>query len=250
MTASATAPAKLYVILGSHSCRSAMLALDRKGIPYDTVTLPSGPHSSALRLLGFRDGERAPRTVNGRAGIQLAFANWSGTVPALRMGGTRVMTNPKIARHLDAVQPDPPLFPSDPERRRQVEEIETWSDQELQMVARRLVLAAGSRGRLENGGASGPLGPLLFRGNTTRRIASGAFGRVFAVGADGEAALLAQARAALDRVDAWLEEDLLGGEPTVADFSVAPSVGLLAYHVELAPEIERRPAGRLLALLH
>ena len=44
---------RLYVILGSHACRAGMLMLDHKGIPYRTVTLPTGLHPLVVRLRGF-----------------------------------------------------------------------------------------------------------------------------------------------------------------------------------------------------
>jgi hypothetical protein len=59
--------------------------------------------------------------------------------------------------------------------------------------------------------------------------------------------LLVEARELLDRVDWWVGEGLLNGEElSVADFVIAPSVALLAYHRDLAEEIERRPAGQML----
>src|ERR671937_817731 len=45
--------AKLYVILGSHACRVAILMLDHKGIEYETVELPSGLHPFLVRIHGF-----------------------------------------------------------------------------------------------------------------------------------------------------------------------------------------------------
>jgi hypothetical protein len=45
--------AKLYVILGSHACRTGMLMLAHKSIDYERVELPTGLHPFALRLLGF-----------------------------------------------------------------------------------------------------------------------------------------------------------------------------------------------------
>jgi hypothetical protein len=42
---------KLYVI-PTHPCRTGMLMLEHKGIPYHRVDLPAGLHPVALRLLG------------------------------------------------------------------------------------------------------------------------------------------------------------------------------------------------------
>jgi glutathione S-transferase len=162
--------AKLYVILGSHSCRTGMLMLDHKGIPYRRVEVPTGLHPLALRLLGF-EGNAAPlRSTGERPNRPLGTLDRMGTVPALRMRGERVKTNRAIARFLDQHNPDPPLFPDDPRQRSAVEEAERWGDEILQMAARRLVLAATVRGRhgLVDRGDEGRLGPLLYRGAATR----------------------------------------------------------------------------------
>ncbi|HVS27937.1 MAG TPA: glutathione S-transferase N-terminal domain-containing protein, partial [Solirubrobacteraceae bacterium] len=138
---------RLYVILGSHACRTGMLMLEHKGIGYRRVNLPTGLHSFGVRLLGF-PGNPAPfRRVDGRLPRSLALADRMGTVPALRIDGERVQTNREIARFLERLQPDPPLFPADPERRREVEEAERWGDDVFQMTARRIALAAVLHGR-------------------------------------------------------------------------------------------------------
>ena len=134
--------AKLYVILGSHACRTGMLLLEHKGIEYERVELPTGLHPFALRLAGLLRQPRArcaTSTASGRS--MLSVADSGGTVPSLRIDGVRVKRNRRIARHLDEIQPDPPLFPADPARRAAVEEAERWGDEELQMVARRIGLA-------------------------------------------------------------------------------------------------------------
>jgi hypothetical protein len=48
---------KLYVI-PTHPCRTAMLMLEHKGIPYRRVDLPAGVHPVALRLRGFQGNKR------------------------------------------------------------------------------------------------------------------------------------------------------------------------------------------------
>ena len=60
-------------------------------------------------------------------------------MPALRLDGTRLQGTRTISRALDALVPSPPLFPSDPERRRAVEEAEAWGDEVFQPVPRRIV---------------------------------------------------------------------------------------------------------------
>jgi len=238
---------KLYVIKGSHACRSAILMLDYKGIPCELVTLPSGMHSMGLALAGFAGSGNAERKIDGAKHPMVALGDRLGTVPALRYGDERVMTNHDIARFIEAREPTPPLLPAEPDRRERVEEAEAWGDDLLQMTARRLILTAGGAGNLTGGASEGYLGPLLFSNPHVRRVASRGFASVFASGPRREPELMGEARELLDGVDARIAEGTLDGDGlNVADFVVAPSVALLAYHRDLGPEIAQRPAGRML----
>jgi glutathione S-transferase len=238
--------AKLYVILGSHSCRTGMLMLEHKSIPYRCVELPTGLHPLALRLYGFDGSESPVRKLGDRRSGVLAALDRMGTVPALRIDGERVRTNRAIARFLERHHPDPPLFPTDEQQRCAVEEAERWGDDVLQMVARRLVMAATMRGRdaLVDRGNQGRLGPLLFRRAATRLLASYAFGHlIFSAGEHSERELLTALDSTLDRVDAWIDAGVLNGERlNAADFMIAPSLALLCYRPDVRAEIERRGA--------
>jgi glutathione S-transferase len=67
------------------------------------------------------------------------FAGFDGfTVPALEFGGQKLQGSRRIACFLDEIQPDPPLFPAEPERRARVEEAERWGELALQPLPRRL----------------------------------------------------------------------------------------------------------------
>ena len=70
-----------------------------------------GSHPMLVRAAGFPGHSTPIRTVDGATHSQLAMLDRFGTVPALLMDGERVQTNHKIARHLERVCPDPPLFP-------------------------------------------------------------------------------------------------------------------------------------------
>jgi glutathione S-transferase len=61
------------------------------------------------------------------------------TVPALVLDGRRIQGSREIARALDELVPDPPLFPRDAAARRRVEDAERWGDEVLQEVPRRIV---------------------------------------------------------------------------------------------------------------
>ena len=84
--------------------------LDRKGIPFKRVDLMPVISKGVLKALRF-DGI---------------------TVPALKIDGKRIQGSREIARELDRVRPEPPLFPSDPDARAKVEEAERWGDEVFQ----------------------------------------------------------------------------------------------------------------------
>jgi glutathione S-transferase len=239
---------RLYVILGSHACRAGMLLLAHKGIAYERVTLPTGWHPFLLRVAGFSANPEPFRRLGDTTTRSLERFDRMGTVPTLAFGEERIKTNREIARFLDRVQPDPPLFPSDPARRAAVEEAERWGDDVLQMVARRLGLAAAypRLERMVNHGDDGRLGPILWRGRLRRRAGMRMVGRFFHAGPAAEARMLAELPPMLDRIDTWIAEGVLNAAAlTAADHVIAPSLALLGYRRDLRDELERRPLGRL-----
>jgi glutathione S-transferase len=241
--------AKLYVIPGSHPCRTGMLLLEHKGIPYERVELVPGIHPVAVRLLGFpAEAQRAHQLGEG-SHPRLSMADRLGTVPALRYDESKVQTCRAIARFLDEVQPGPPLFPSDPDRRRAVEDAEEWGDDVLQMPARRLTFAATLHGpgAVRNDGEDGRLGALLFKRRWVRTRVAPQFGkRVFEVDEATEREMLDALPEMLDRVDAWIEQRVLNGEQlNAADYMIVTSLALLTYRTDLEPEVMARPAGAL-----
>ena len=108
--------AKLYSLSLSHPSQAARLMLEHKGIEHEVDDLLPGMHPVQLRLAGFR----------------------GGTVPALRINGRKVQGSLQISHALEEVKAEPHLYPSDPERRRAVEEAEAWGERELQPVPRRI----------------------------------------------------------------------------------------------------------------
>jgi glutathione S-transferase len=240
---------KLYVIPGSHACRSAMLMLDHKKLDYRTIELPTGMHPVLLRALGFAGNREPIRTLDGGTPTDLALLDRLGTVPALRTAQRRIQTSHEIARFLEREYPEPPLFPADEARRRAVEEAERWGDEVLQMASRRVALATASRGldAMRRRAGDGRLGPLLAHSASVRAVASRMAGRSFRAGADKEGELVAVVPPMLDKVDAWIESGVLGSPAlNVADCAIVPSLALLSYCPALATQLEARPLTALL----
>ena len=226
-----------------------MLLLEHKDIPYERVEFVPGIHSVAVRLLGFPAEAQRTHQLGEGSHRRLSIADRLGTVPALRYDDRRIQTCRAIARFLDEVQPDPPLFPADPERRRAVEEAELWGDDVLQMPARRLTFAATLRGpgAVHNDGEDGRLGVLLFKRRWVRTRAAPQIGRrVFEVDEAAEREMLDALGGQLDHVDELIEQGVLNGEQlNAADYLIVTSLALLAYRTDLEPEIMARPAGAL-----
>jgi glutathione S-transferase len=222
----ATATAKLYVIPGSHPSTTARLMLERKGIPYKRVDLIPVVSKGVLRAQGF-------------PGV---------TVPALKIEGRRVQGSRQIARELDKVEPEPPLFPADAAQRAKVEEAERWGDEVLQPKARRLPWWALRRNRapMATYSEGARLGvPVSLAVRTAAPIV--ALSARFNGSTDEQVkADLASLPGDLDTIDAWIAEGVLGGEqPNAADLQIGTCLRLLLSFEDLRPAIQGRPAGEL-----
>jgi glutathione S-transferase len=240
-----TGTAALYVITGSHACRTAMLMLEHKGITFRRVVLPTGLHPMLVRACGFPGHSTPIRTVDGATHRELALLDRMGTVPALRLGAERVQTNRAIARFLDRVAPEPALFPADADSRLEVERAESWADEVLQMAARRAVLATPVD-ELSQRGGKGRLGPLLTSSDWARPHLARMAGRSFRAGSAQQQRVLESMPGLFDQIDYWVEQGVLGGpELNAADFTIAPSLALLSYRADLSRSLSGRPAGAL-----
>jgi glutathione S-transferase len=217
---------KLYVIPGSHPSMAARLMLEHKGIDYRRVDLMPVISKAALKALRF-------------PGI---------TVPALRIDGRRVQGSTRIARELDRLRPEPPLLPGDPERRAAVEEVERWGDEVLQSMTRRILWNAINRDRASIGtyAEGARLGvPIAVAVRTAAPIV-GASVRLNRATDAVVRADLAAVPGALERIDDWMAEGVIGGEsPNAADFQIATSIRLLMTLDDLRSEIQEHSAGEL-----
>ena len=217
--------AKLYVIPGSHPSWTAMLMLDRKGIPFKRIDLIPVVSKGVLRAQGFP----------------------GATVPALKLDGRKIQGSREIGRELDHLQPDPALYPADPEKRGKVEEAEAWGDS-FQQKPRRLSWWAFKRDRApmasySEGAKLGiPVGLAVKTGGPIVALS----GRFNGSTDENVRADLATLRDDLDRIDGWIAVGVVGGpEPNAADYQLAPSIRLLMSFDDVRPFVEGRPCGEL-----
>lgn len=218
--------ARLYVIPGSHPSVAVQLMLEHKGIPYKRKDLMPVVSKGVLRLVGF-------------PGI---------TVPALKIEGQKIQGSRQIARELERLRPEPPLFPADPERRTAVEEAERFGDEELQHPIRQLLWWGFKQDRYpmasysEGARLGVPIGLAVKTGGPLVALSA----RFNEAGDENARAALAKLPGLLDEVDAYVESGVLNGDrPNVADFQIAPSIGLAMTLDDLRPAIESRPCSEL-----
>ena len=218
--------ATLFGVAASHPTLAAELMLRHKGVEYRRVDLPTVTHRMLLRALGY------PRR----------------TVPAIRIGGAKIQGTTDIARALDSLIPSKPLFPSDPEQRREVESADAWGDEILQPVPRRLTLNAlkhdrsALRSYLEDAKLGVPVGLVA----PVAPLIAAASRRVNRATDENARRDLAALPGLIARVDELIDEGVIGGpERNAADFQIATSVSLLLTMDDARPLIEGRPAARL-----
>lgn len=217
---------RLYTIPGSHPGVAAQLMLRYKGIPFERTDLLPVISKLALRGLGFS----------------------RRTVPALKIDGRRVQGSREIARELERLRPEPPLFPADAETRVAVEEAERFGDEELQHPVRQLIWWALKKDRapLRSFSEGAKLGiPIGLALKTAAPIVA-LSARFNGATDENVRADLAAFGGLLQRVDEMIAAGTIGGkELNAADFQIAPTIRLAMTMQDLRPLIEARPAGRL-----
>jgi glutathione S-transferase len=214
--------ATLYVIPASPPCLAVAAAFRLKGVPFRQIELPPVLH-----------------VVHQKA----RFGD--SHVPSAVLGRQKVSGSTMIMRRLETIQPRPALF-----GREGNEEAETWADEQLQAIGRRLVWAALSR-RPE-------AMPSLLRDSKLPMPApvakaAGAAVTPLAVRRNGSHDAAVQADLAtlsdltLARIELWIERGVIGtDEPTAADLQIAAVIGLLLRIEDVATLIA--PHERIIAL--
>ena len=215
-------PTRLYVMPISNAAAAGAAMVAYKRVPHRLVRLMPGLHPVLLRLAGF-DGF---------------------TVPALELDGRKFQGSRRIARVLDELSAERPLFPLDPERRAQVEDAERWGEQVLQPVPRRLfrhLLLTNEDARLWMGTEimhmpAPRILSVLFM-PAIRQLARKSRADDARVRED-----IARLPRLLDHVDALIAEGTIGAEePNAADFQILASVGVLQAFADVGHEVRGRP---------
>lgn len=204
----------------------AMLMLKYKGIDFKRRDLVAVLSKVLLRVLGF------PR----------------GTVPAMSVDGKKTQGSREIAAELERIQPEPPLFPADAEKRAAVVEAERWGDEELQHPVRQIVLwsivkqKSAIRSYLDGArlgmpvALAAPIAPLVVA--TSARM-NGASDEQVREDVEILGGLL-------QHVDELIAAGTVNGEElNAADFQIGASIRLAMTMQDLRPLIESRPAGEL-----
>jgi glutathione S-transferase len=214
--------ATLYAVPASHPSLAGQLMLEHKGIEVRRIDMVAGVHRVGVRAFGF-------------PGV---------TVPAVKIDGQRYQGTRTIALALDALVPERPLFPRDPDRREAVERAESWGDEALQPVPRRIVWAALKRDRSELvtylRDAKLGIPPALAARTAAPVVALAA--RLNHATDEAVQRDLDVLPGLLDYVDELLREGVIGADDvTVADYQIATSLRLLLTLEDLRPLFAGRP---------
>jgi glutathione S-transferase len=215
---------KLFVVHGSHPCATVQRALELKGIDHSVVELPPPLHAPIQRVLF---GAR--------------------TVPAVRFDdGEKLSGSRRIMKRLEERRPEPRLFPEDPDQRAKVEEAERWGDLTLQPLGRTILWPAFKRS--PKAAASFTAGSKIPSpapvANASMPVISRLEIRLNQTGDDVARRDVEALPGYLDKIEAWIDEGVLGGEqPNAADLQIATTLRLLLTMQDLRPLFEGRPAG-------
>lgn len=212
----------LHALPPSHPCMTVDAALRLKGLSFDRVDLTPGKHTAEMQRL-YGDGQT--------------------TVPGLMVDGEPVHGSRAILARLEALAPDPALYPADTADA--VREAERWGDEELQDLGRRLPWGA-MHFRPEALGTFGGAEPLDPAGTdfAMRYVhSSWKYHRITAVRLAED---LAGLPAKLDHVDALVAEGVMGGErPTAADLQIGATLRVLLTVEDLHGLLRERPAEQV-----
>lgn len=216
--------ATLYAIPASNASLTAQLALERKQIPYRRIDQLPVLHRITMRLRGFE----------------------GSTVPGLTIDGRKVHGSPAILRALDAIAPEPRLYPDEPERRAEVEEAVRWGEHVYQRTLRYLLPYSLLRrpravaGVLDGARMSLPTGLVVASSKPAIYVNS----LIQTSNSRTVRQKLGELRGMFDHVDDLIASGVLDAtEPGAADMMIAPTTRAFLWWQDLRPDLEARPAA-------
>jgi glutathione S-transferase len=212
----------LHALAPSHPCMTVARALELKGLAFERIDLPPGAHVEEMGKL---------------------YGEGNTTVPGLTIDGEPVHGSRAILARLDALAPEPSLFPA--ERAEAVREAERWGDDQLQDLGRSLTWGAlhfrpEALATVAGGEQLDPVGTDFairyvraawkYHGITAVRLAED----------------LAGLPAKLDHVDALIADRVIGtDEATAADLQIGATIRVLLILDDLQPLLRGRPLERM-----
>ena len=202
----------LHALPPSHPCMTAEAALKLKSVEYERVDFDlTGEHVAKMAEL---------------------YGEGNTTVPGALFDGEPVHGSRAILARLDALVPDPPLYPSEA-----VREAERWGDEELQPLGRLFPWGAlhfrpEAMGTMVEGGT--PLDPA---GTDFAMRFVRASWKYHRISCERIASELAAFPAKIAHVQALLDDGVLGGS-NAADLQIAATLCVLGVVEDLRPYLE------------
>lgn len=209
----------LHAVPPSHPCMTVAAALDLKGLEYERVDLPPGEHVQRMQEL---------------------YGEGNSTVPGVLFDGEPVHGSRAILARLEAIAPQPVLYPS-----QQVREAERWGDEELQDLGRRLPWGA-LHFRPEAMGSFAGSGPLDGPGTDFAIKYVRASWRYHGITAARLHDDLTGLPAKLAHIEALAEQGVVDGEqPNAADLQIGATIRVLLPIADLRPLLAGSAAERI-----
>jgi glutathione S-transferase len=209
----------LHAVPPSHPCMTVAAALELKGLEFERVDFP---HTERLERM------------------EEIYGEGNSTVPGLLVDDEPVHGSRAILARLEAIEPEPTLYPSEA-----VREAERWGDEELQDLGRCLPWGAmyfrpESMGTFAGGEPLDPAGTdfaIKFVRATWR------YHKITATRLHGD---LAGLPAKIAHIEALAEQGVLDGEqPNAADLQIAATIRVLLPLGDLAALFEGSAAERI-----
>jgi glutathione S-transferase len=209
----------LHAVPPSHPCMTVAAALALKGLEFERVDLPPGEHVQRMQEI-YGDGH--------------------STVPGLLVDGEPVHGSRTILARLEAIAPEPVLYPSD-----DVREAERWGDEELQDLGRRLPWGV-LHFRPQAMGSFAGSGPLDGPGTDFAIKYVRASWRYHGITAARLHDDLAGLPQKLARIEGLAEQGLIDGEqPNAADLQIGATIRVLLPIADLRPLLAGSAAERI-----